>query len=172
MKNKILSWILIFSLALNLAVVGTFIFKKMNYDRSFSSSRDKRDFLPFQKMGLDDEQRDTMFQMMHDFRSSTHGYKREINQLEKEMFNAIHSSELDSFKINLFMEQIAELRLQQSKKAISYFHKFKKVLTKDQQKHFFQMMMEHRSGGMSDFRRNKMNKRPLRKFPGNPDTLK
>jgi Spy/CpxP family protein refolding chaperone len=143
MKPKVLSIILIFSLALNLAVIGTFIFRQFEPplwpgDRPSAGS----ERMPFNRMDLNKEQRDEMTRLMHQFREVNRENRRMIFDLEDELMQTMRADEFDSLKIDSLVNRIARLRIDQSKQAIRHFIKIKKFLTPEQQEHFHQMIMD------------------------------
>lgn len=171
MKNKWLKVVLIFSLVLNFAVIGTLIYNKITRDQR-SWFAPESEFAPFKEMKLDKDQRRIMFELIHDFRSSTREESKQISSLEKELFNAIHTAEFDSAVTSRLIDQISQRRLMQSQKAINYFQKFKKVLSPEQQAHFLRMILEYKPG-RGKGHRDGMNDRELfKKKPPFPDSLK
>jgi Spy/CpxP family protein refolding chaperone len=144
MKPKVLSIILIFSLALNLAVIGTFIFRKIEPppgpDERFSFDRERPPF--FQNMQLDDEQRDAIMKLMHEFRQINRENRQKIFALEDELMQTLHQDDYDSSKTDSLIDKIGQLRMAQSKQAIKHFRKFNKFLSPEQQEHFRRMIME------------------------------
>jgi Spy/CpxP family protein refolding chaperone len=171
MKNKVILAVIISSLALNLAVVGTFAYNRFFNGQPQLSQHDPENFMPFKDMNLNKQQRDTMFQLIREFRIATKDERQKINSLENALFDIIPSNEKDSTEIIYLIEQIAERRMQQSIKAINYFKKFKEVLTTEQQEHFLKMIMDRRP----DRRRigRGRTERPLiRSLPNAQDTIK
>lgn len=147
MKARTLSIILIFSLALNLAVVGTFIFRMIDAPPDSLFPPGGPDKMPFfNEMGLDENQRDEMFRMMHEFRHANRENRRIISKLEHELFQAIRSENADSTQIDQLVERIGQLRIEHSKQAINHFRQYKDFLTPRQQDHFFRMLQEKRPG--------------------------
>jgi len=144
MKPKVLSIILIFSLALNLAVIGTFIFRQMQPPPLFNDRppMDPEEMPFFNKMNLDQAQRTEMMQLMHKFRDVNRENRHRIFELEDELMKTMRKDEYDSLKIDTLINRIAELRIDQSKQAIKHFIKIKKFLTPEQQEHFHQMIMD------------------------------
>jgi len=144
MKPKVLSIILIFSLALNLAVIGTFIFRKIEPspgpDDGSPFDRERPPF--FKNMQLDDEQRAAMMQLMREFRQINRNNRQRIFTLEDELMQTLHQDEFDSSKTDSLIDKIGQLRMAQSKQAIKHFRKFNKFLSPEQQEHFHRMIME------------------------------
>ena len=144
MKLKTLTIVLIFSLGLNLAVLGTYIFKKVSSPPDFFPPENRRQFM--NELGLDKAQREEMFTMMHEFREKNRAISQEISDLERELFQTIRTEDADSVKINSLIEKIGQMRIARSKRAINHFKKYKQILTTEQQDHFYRMIMEKRPG--------------------------
>jgi len=171
MRPKVLSIILIFSLALNLAVVGTFIFRQIDRPvRPVDGPPFDPDREPFfEEMNLDDNQRIEMQKLMHEFREFNMGKRQMIFELEDQVMKTLRSEDFDTVKADSLIERIGHLRMEQTKQAIKHFRKFNKFLSPEQQAHFHNMIMErpvgrhprqlHRwreSGGMPDNRHGRL----------------
>jgi len=166
MTNKTLSAVLIFSLALNLAVVGIFIFKKVNQPHFMGPPPNFQRGLStfFNEMDLNEKQRKEMFSHLSSFREKTQKGKSEIIKLENELFTYIRSEDAQREKILNFVAKIGTLKTAQAEAVIDHFLEFRSVLSTEQQDHFFNMLMEKRPG------RHKMgppNGRPERPFRDN-----
>ena len=144
MKPKVLAIVLIFSLALNLAVIGTFVFRKIESppgpDDMPPFNRERPPF--FENMQLDDQQRDAMKKLMHEFRQINRENRQKIFNLEDELMQTLRQADFDSSKTDSLLEEIGRLRTAQSKQAIKHFRKFNKFLSPEQQEHFHNMIME------------------------------
>jgi len=148
MTNKTLSAVLIFSLALNLAVVGIFIFKKVNQPHFMGPPREFQRGLStfFNEMDLNEKQREVMFSHLSSFREKSQTGEREIIKLEHELFTYIRSEDAQKEKILKLVGKIGELKTAQAEAVIDHFLEFKSVLNVEQQDHFFNMLMEKRPG--------------------------
>lgn len=137
MKGKSLSIVLIFSLALNLAVVGTFIFFKLN----------RPDF-ERESFNFDKEQKEKMFDNFRELHQLTRDNRKQIDQLENDLQQLLLADSLDSREINLLIDRIGQKKLQLSKLTINHLLDSKAVLTKEQRLHFIKMLMKggRRSG--------------------------
>jgi len=143
MKPKVLSIILIFSLALNLAVFGTFIFRKIDSPSRADGPPFRMDRFPFENgMGLNEDQQKEMFGLMHEFRMINDENRRMIFELEDQLFKTMRSTNPDSLEIEKLINKIGKLRITQSKQAIRHFRKINKFLSPEQQEHFHHMIME------------------------------
>ena len=127
MRPKVLSIILIFSLALNLAVIGTFIFRQIDRPVRPESPPFDPDRAPlFEEMNLDDNQRAEMRKLMHEFRQFNMGNRQVIFELEDQVMKTLRSEDFDSLKADSLLEEIGHLRMEQTKQAIKHFRKFNK----------------------------------------------
>lgn len=163
MKGKSLSILLIFSLALNLAVFGTFIFFKLikpdfyrpNFERS--SMIDKN---------FNEEQREQLFKKFRELHRATKAGRQEIIKLENEMFDLLLSDSTNKEEVNLLVEEIGKLKLEQSKLVINRLFESKDILNKEQRARFMRMLMKDKPGfrgepGRSGDERKKNRRRSL-----------
>ncbi len=141
MKPKLLSGILIFSLALNLAVIGTFLYHRFNRP-DFPPSFGRERF--FQKLDIPRPKRDKLFSLMESFRDETRSLQQQIFENEKLLIENVENGKSDSTKINAILDTLASLRLKQSKKAMDHFLKSRSFLTPNQQKRLFEMILRLR----------------------------
>jgi len=141
MKPKLLSGVLIFSLALNLAVVGTFLFHRLN----------RPDFPPafvrdrfFRALDIPKPKQDKLFSLMKSFRDETRPLQERIFENEKRLIEKVENGTSDSTEINAILDTLASLRLEQSKKAMEHFLKARTFLSPRQQKRLFGMILRMR----------------------------
>lgn len=143
MKVKVLSGILIFSLALNLAVLGTFIYHRIDRPDVFLPPGEAKP--PFIKdMNLDEEQRREMFDMFRKFRKAGMEEMKDIFRIEQELFDEIMADNVDLNAVDSLNNLIAVKKSDLSAKAINNFIKTKKFLTAEQQEHFLKMLLQQR----------------------------
>lgn len=143
MKVKVLSAILIFSLALNLAVIGTFVYHQMNRpERDFPVDKHRPFFI--RELQLTEDQRREMFMLFRKFRLSNREEMKAISEIEKQLFEEIKADSINQAAIDSLNNLIGERKLALSKRAIDNFIKTKKFLTAEQQDHFLNMLMQQR----------------------------
>jgi Spy/CpxP family protein refolding chaperone len=154
MKIKVLSGILIFSLALNLAVLGTFIYRQIDEPDRFSRFGDRSFRHPFKgEMALTDTQKDELFNIFSKFRESNRETMKRIHKLEFELDEKMRDENVTLEDVDSLLNAIGELKLAQSKKALQNFLQAKKFLSPEQREHFFRMLIQNRPGfGRKDWR--------------------
>jgi Spy/CpxP family protein refolding chaperone len=145
MKIKVLSAVLIFSLALNLAVIGTFVYKRyFGPDPRFHPMERMMRGPMFDEMDISNEDRDKIIGLFRDFRDANRGTQLKIRELEDRLVEKIQSKDSDLDAAYEIMEKIGEQRLTLGKKALNQFFKAKTFLTPEQQKHFYRLLMKNR----------------------------
>lgn len=171
MKGKSLSIILIFSLALNFAVLGTFIFFKLNKPDFYRPDFDR---LSPKGMNFNEEQREQMFKTFREIHDASRESRKLIRQLERELFELLNSNSPDSVAINLLVEKIGQEKTALSKLAIKKLLSSKQFLSKEQRMHFMQRILEDRRGPQHRprERENRFKNRRESNKPQNKDPLK
>ena len=154
MKNKWIVGILIFSLALNLAVIGNFAFRyfsRPDFDfRDGFSRMAYRDGLG--QMELDEQQKQKLFDLMRQFHENNREQRMIIRNLEKELMEKITSGSPET-EIDSLLKDISDIKFEQSKKALSRFYETKDFLNPEQQKHILQMFMNNQTFERRGFER-------------------
>jgi len=147
MKIKVLSGILIFSLALNLAVLGTFIYRQVDGPNRFERFGERPFRHPFKgEMELTDEQRDELFNIFSKFRESNREAMKNIHKLEFELDEKMRAENVQIEDVDSLLNSIGALKLAQSKTALQNFLQAKKFLSVQQQEHFLRMLIQNRPG--------------------------
>jgi len=139
MKVKVLYIILIISIALNLAVVGSVLYNRWT----------RPDFPPMgfdgpPGMMLDREQRRELRETMHGFMQRNRAMMHELSGYESELFEALYES--DSVKAAALLDTIAQLRKEQSENAIKHFFEVRKNLSPEQSRALLDMIVRQRPG--------------------------
>ncbi|MCB9058282.1 MAG: hypothetical protein H6627_06930 [Calditrichae bacterium] len=143
MKVKVLSGILIFSLALNLAVIGTFLYHRFDRPDAFFPPEGAKP--PFIKdMDLDEDQRREMFELFNKFRRSSMNDMKDIFRIEQQLFDEIMANNINMNAVDSLNNLIASKKSELSSKAINNFIRTKKFLTKEQQEHFLKSLLQQR----------------------------
>jgi hypothetical protein len=171
MKIKVISGVLIFSLALNLAVIGTFLYRRvLMTDHDFPPKDRIGGRTKFLKdMDLEDEKRTKLIEVFSEFRKTNKETAIQINALEDQLFETLKGESMDVDRAYLIMDQIGEKKLALGKKALDQFIKAKSFLSPEQQDHFYRMLMKGKpnprfgkgkpSDGMPKERKERMGKR-------------
>jgi Spy/CpxP family protein refolding chaperone len=140
MKIKLLVGALVFLIVVNLVTIGSFFY--------FQWQKPPRDDRPFgpppAMMDLRPEQHQQLREKMQQFMTKTRPQKEKISQLTEEILQLLQSDPVDKDAINSKMQEISQLRLELSYKAIDQFIEMKTFLSPEQQKHFFRQLMETR----------------------------
>ncbi|KAA3614206.1 MAG: periplasmic heavy metal sensor [Calditrichaeota bacterium] len=147
MKVKIISGLLIFSLALNLAVLGTFIYKRFLDPNPRFYGGGKGGRMQFLKdLDVKDAEREKIVQLFREFREKNQETQEQIRNIEDQLFKILQSDSSDMDQIYSLMDQIGEKKLSLGKNALDQFLKVKSFLSPEQQNHFYKMLMKNRPG--------------------------
>lgn len=145
MKGKVIGGILIFSLILNVAVIGTYLLKRFDKPDSFFASGKwggKGHFL--KDMDIDKREQEKIIELFREFRASSVETHKQIHDLEDELYTIIKKDSTDWHKADQIMDEIGEKRLNLSKYALRHFLKLKTFLTPEQQENFYNKIMKNR----------------------------
>ena len=144
MKNKWIVGIMIFSLSLNLAVIGNFAYRYFNKPDYNFRDRFNRGLQREGSMGLElnEEQRSKLFELMRSFHENNREQRIVIRQLEKELLDKITSGSPKP-EIDTLLKNISDIKFEQSKKALLRFYETKSFLNPEQQKRILQMFMHN-----------------------------
>ncbi len=150
MKVKVMSGVLIFSLAFNLAVIGTFVFKQFLDPEPRFSPRERMERMPFFKgMDFGDTEREKIIELFKEFRKTSRETQRSIIELEDQLFETLKDENKDLDQAHKIMEQIGAKKIELGKSALDQFLKAKSFLSPEQQNHFYRMLKQ-RLGRKSD----------------------
>ncbi len=150
MKVKVMSGVLIFSLAFNLAVIGTFVFKRFLDPEPRFSPRERMERMPFFKgMDFGDTEREKIIELFKEFRKASRETQRSIIELEDQLFETLKDENKDLDQAHKIMEQIGAKKIELGKSALDQFLKAKSFLSPEQQNHFYRMLKQ-RLGRKSD----------------------
>ncbi len=148
MKVKILISILLVLIAINLGTIGTYVYlqifrgkEKPEWKRPHTS----RDFRPPRvEMNLNQEQRQRLRQLLKEFQQENEKTRQEIWALEKDLFVLLEQDSVSLTEIKMNLQKISERRLKLMEAAVSKMIKAKSFLHPEQQKRFFDFIMESR----------------------------
>ncbi|MBL7073838.1 periplasmic heavy metal sensor [candidate division KSB1 bacterium] len=166
MKKNWLLIVLIFSLAVNLAAVGTIGYHWWRESRP----RVKR---PFWGRGwergplkLTDSQIARMEDMWGTFRADLSGLRDQLHQKRGELIDLLRNAESDSLTIDRKLDEIAALQAKLEKRAIRKTVKMRNILTPQQREEFFTLFKDRfRHGRMMPHRRGRGPGRMGRGYP-------
>jgi len=144
MKVKVISGVLIFSLALNLAVIGTFVYKRFTGPDPHLFPRDRGGRMAFlNDMEIEDAEREKMIELFREFRKINRATQEEITPLEDKLFETLQNDSSDLKEAHEIMKMIGEKKLALSKNTLNHFLKVKSFLTPKQQGHFYRMLIKN-----------------------------
>jgi hypothetical protein len=150
MKTKILIGILVFLIIVNLATIGTFLYLKfarpgpdglaMPGDGGRPPGRAFRD--PMAHLSAD--QRNKLNELMRGFHDESRALNDKVRDLEETTFRLLHESTIPNDSIDLTLRQMADLRLEISRKATQRLIAAKAFLDPAQQDILFDAIMKAR----------------------------
>lgn len=150
MKIKVLVGALIFLIIINLATIGSYVYIQMRHHHAPYGERFQPPFagppLRGMEMGLDRRQRHELMRLLEELGDSTETLRGQVGNIEKEIFDLLQQEPVPTVQIEERMQQIADLRLQMSRRALAMFVKSKQFLTPEQQRHFYRMLINARPG--------------------------
>jgi len=143
MKNNLLKFILIISLALNFSVAGTaayFYYQQSGYWMSPFGKKIKKDRFLFEELSLRPEQLKEMKSRAILFRAEIDGKRHEITQKWKELITLMRSDTPDVNAINAIISQINGIQGEMQRKIAIHILEEKSLLDKAQQKKFLDLI--------------------------------
>ena len=149
MNKKTISWLLVFSLIINISAIATF-----GYYRWFRSEKapatdfsSKKRMPMFKKLGITKEQsqqmkvvRDSLFKEIEPLRIQLHNERNNLLELLNQDSTAVE-------QINERMDQICEIEKALKHKTIINLLKYRSILTDEQRDKFVRMMTNRMFGG-------------------------
>lgn len=145
MKVKVISGVLIFSLALNLAVIGTFVYKRFLGPGPRFHMMDRMDRMQsLMDMDIEEPTKEKIIGLFREFRETNGETLEQIRDLEDELFLSLKGDDANLDKAYGMMEQIGKKRLALGKNVLEQFLKAKSFLSAREQDHFFRMLMKNR----------------------------
>lgn len=151
MKLKILIGILVFLIVVNLATLGTYIYFRMQADDDRSPvvprayhSPGKFSSPPI--LRLEPEQRQQLLELRMSLDEDTREYSERIRKLRNDIFMAVKDDSVSMDEIEKKLEEIAELRMQIEKAAISNLLEARRQLSPAQRDHLFRFLLRDFDG--------------------------
>lgn len=149
MKLKILIGLLVVLIALNLGTIGSYLYLQLGKER------DKKEFRPpytgyFEphkrpELNLDRGQRRQLAVLLREFYRESKDRRLEIRQLEFDIFNSLQNENVNDEQIKKNLRKISDLRFEISQMAIQKMREAKQFLSPEQQRRFFNAIMEKQS---------------------------
>lgn len=152
MKIKLLVGALIFLIVINLVTIGTFIYLQFNEKeegRFKFRSQDSLMIPPFlhpDEIGekLTIEQKEKLFGLFNNFRKESEDTQLKIQEVQDELIEILRSETFNEDEVNEQLNEIAQLRLEISIKAVSNLKKAKSFLSPEQFENFLHAIMQFR----------------------------
>ena len=148
MKVKILVGILVLLITINLGTLGSYLyFRWIHIDRTppagarFRSSFERPER---SKIKLEREQRVQLRQLLGDYHNESDSLRKEMWETENELFSLLHQTRIPMDSVNAALEKISDIRLRISQLAVKKMIAAKSFLTLEQQRHFFNMILQSR----------------------------
>jgi Spy/CpxP family protein refolding chaperone len=143
MKIKILVGVLIFLIIVNFATIGTYVYFRITgppFSEFQNRPSDLRMPPPIRELG--DKEREEMFKLMRDFIDETRTMRDSVRALDHELFQLFQQDPVPQETIEAKLRDIAEVKIEISKKAAARFIQAKTFLTPQQQERFFNSIMQ------------------------------
>jgi uncharacterized membrane protein len=146
-KLKLLIGILLFLIALNLATIGTFLYKQWKHSAPHPQQEKSSQIRRSERMrSLDPEKRQVLRRLLEEFHEETGDLRDEIGRMEIEAFALLEREVVPRDSLDMVLEQLSGLRLAISRRATDKLIEAKIHLDPRQQKMFFRMILMSRPG--------------------------
>lgn len=148
MKIKILIGILLVLIAINLGTIGTYLYLQLNRDKNIPHwDQSRRSHFPPNhrpEMKLDKQQRHQLRNLLQEFQQENQDIRNQIWELERTTFDLLQQENIPQNQVNQNLKQLSDYRLKLMTAAVEKMIKAKSFLNPEQQKHFFDFIMESR----------------------------
>lgn len=142
MSKKTLTWLLVFSVMLNISTIITFSYfrwMKTGKPKPGSHKRDHREYFNKQ-LGLTEVQSDSMESLRSRFWKDIKPLRIQLDNARKELFEILKQDSLDDLKMNLKIDEISEIQKLMQQKTIENFLQHQSILDPEQNKKFIEIM--------------------------------
>ncbi len=120
MKLKLLIGVLLFLIVLNLATIGTFMYKQWKQEDTNWAPRTERrppNRRPGEMRTLNPEKRQVLRRLLKEFHEESGELRDEIGRKEIEVIALLERETVPRDSLNMVLEQLSELRLEISRRA-------------------------------------------------------
>ncbi len=149
MKMKILVGVLVFLILINLATIGTHLYLRFfHHGAEPPGHMPPPGHLPPMLEQMNEEQRHKLFALMDSFHDETDGLRKHTDEIEGETFKLLQENPVQHDKVDAKLKELADARLEISRKAVGKMIEAKSFLTPEQQQHFFDAVMSGRPAGL------------------------
>ncbi len=138
MKNSTLKFLLLISVILNVAILGTigYSYYMNSFHKSLSFGPGRRTFL-VKELSLNPEQANTLIKDEQSFHDDIDKMRQQIFIKRLELLDLMKSEKPDTKKIDQTISDIGKMQEDIQKKIVAHIIEVKTILNKDQQKKFF-----------------------------------
>lgn len=164
MKLKVLVGILVILIAVNLATIGSYLYRlNRDGDRGRRNAPMPAMFHPERPGGirgdgpgralmgkLSREERDQMMQLLSELRMETEDLRILIHAMESDVMMALRQDSIPKERVDSLLQEISAAHLQISHKATNKLIEAKSYLSPEQQELFYDAMLKARAYGPGD----------------------
>ncbi len=138
MKNSTLKFLLLLSVILNMAVLGTvgFLYYRHTGNEPAPFGPGRRAFL-MKELTLNSDQADLLMKNQQSFHAQIRAMKQTLFQKRLQLLNLMQTDKPDPKKIEYTIEAIGDVQENIEKTVVSHIMEVKTILNNDQQKKFF-----------------------------------
>ncbi len=151
MKIKVLVGVLIFLIVINLATIGSYVYLKITNEPNRHMplmplvEGPERPLPPDRpELKLNKGQREKLINLLRSFREKTIGLRQQMRKLEDDTFVLLQKDTVSPKQVDANLQKISEIKLEISKEAVNKLIDAKKFLSPEQQKHFYNALMQIR----------------------------
>jgi Spy/CpxP family protein refolding chaperone len=171
MKIKILIGVLLVLIVINLGTIGTYLYLQLSRDKNPPWSQTRQRSFPHDQrpeMKLDKQQRQQLRNLLMEFRQENQETRSQIRELERITFDLLQKENVPVSQINQNLKQLSDQRLKLMEAAVEKMIKAKSFLNPEQQKRFFDFIMESRPAIPAGPRSQPGGPQPAAPQPGGP----
>lgn len=142
MSKKTLSWLLIFSIIINISTIATFSYYrwfKME-KRTYATRRSTHRESLSKKLGLTEEQSKQFRELRSNFWKEIKPLKTQLNEERRHFVQLLKQDTVDTHEVYKKIDQISEIQKQMQLKTVENMLAHQSILTPEQRMRFFTMM--------------------------------
>jgi Spy/CpxP family protein refolding chaperone len=160
MSKKTLTWLLIFSMVINISAIVTFSYYRWFKTKKLASVTHRstsRGFLS-QKLGLTEEQSNKVRDLRSNLWKEIKPLKIQLNEARRDLIEILKKDTIEVEGVNLKIDQISQIQKEIQQKTIENLMEHKSILTPEQRKKFIaivtrRMYMRHSKRGHPEFKK-------------------
>jgi len=142
MRKKTLSWLLIFSIIVNISTIATFSYHRWYKPKNktyLAQSERHRESLS-KKLGLTEEQSAKIRELKTNFWKEIKPLKNELSRERSEFVEILKQDSVNTEEVNRKIDKISEIQRQMQHKTVENLLKHKSILTPEQSEKFISIM--------------------------------